>query len=112
MAQFNPIPTTHPSIIGNTWTKVNTVIGRDRHYIALANESTGYFYRFECVSLDSYTSGFTSGSGKILAPAANANHIGGIYEETYDNLSTGDIYVYANSGSTGAVTTLAVTEGT
>jgi len=101
MAQHSPIPTAHPSIPTATWTKVNTVPGNRRKYLLLLNEDAANTFRVETVA--------SGGAAPTQATDGWPIKAGNWYEQTYDNLSTGDVYVYQASG--GPIATLAVKEG-
>ena len=110
---YSPLPTAYPSIPSGVWTKVNTRNPETKKHFVLANHDTTNAFRFLKlpVSLTSASVNATYGAtaGKILAPASDATHVGGTDEETKDNISIADIWVYQASG--GALATLAVDEG-
>lgn len=98
----SPVKTTHPSIrSGTPWTKVTTVLGRDRKGLLIVNEDAAANYRIErCDATTAAT--LTATDGILIRP-------GGYYQEDYDFASTKHIYALQTSGAT--LATLAVAEG-
>ena len=123
MAKRSPLPTAYPSIPSGVWTKVTTIPGTAQLGRAIVNFDATNTYRYLILVKPSgvtdaawqtyitatYGGSAATTSGKPLAPAATAGVAGDQYNETYDDLTTGDIWVYHGSG--GALTTLAVDEG-
>jgi hypothetical protein len=113
MAIYSPIATAYPTIPDSVWTKVNTKRGRERKFLGIYNTDTTNNYRY--LKLPSNLTSavvnatYTASDGKILPKAHASGAIHGADEETYDDLSSGDIWVYQSSGS--PLATLAVDEG-
>lgn len=113
MAKYSPIPVAYPTIADSTWTKINTVRGRDKAYQLIVNTDTSNIYRLLKLPSDLTSAvvnaAYADTDGLPLAPASSAGLAGGSDEETYDNLSCGDTWAYQASG--GALATLAILEG-
>jgi hypothetical protein len=112
MAYEKIVPTAYPSIANATWTKVNTLPPEERSFFSIWNCDTANVYRF-LILVQGLTSVYVNATygataGKLLSPAADANHVGGGMELETENQHNGDIWVYQGSG--GALTTLAVDE--
>lgn len=121
MAISHPIPTAYPTLATATWTKLNTIPGKNRRKFECWNFSTTVTYRFLCLPSrpESYTTdaawavavnaAYGAASGKTLAPALVSGQAGGGYVEDYDCLTSGDVWAYQASG--GNLAALSVDEG-
>lgn len=94
---YVPIDTAHTSIATATWTKVNTIQGKDRRFLMLVNES-GEDFRVET----SYAEPSGATKGFKLAD-------GQVYQEAGVTCSAADVWVYQASG--GPLITLSIKEG-
>lgn len=92
-----PQATVKANLATCTWVQISTKAGSDnpgRKYARLENNSTANTMRFICLGKNESTTGLDATDGSLLATASDSNTPGGIYEENYDNISAGHIYVY------------------
>lgn len=94
---YVPVDTAHPTISTATWTKANTVPGKDRLFFLLVNES-GATIRVETSDTlpTNATDGFQLTDGQA-------------YQEAGVTCSSQNVYVYQTSG--GDIETLSIKEG-
>lgn len=119
MAKRSPLPTAYPTIPSGAWTKVTTIPGVSQLGRGIYNMDTADIFRFlvlvkpngvaDAAWATAVNATYGATAGKPLGIAPSAGLCGGTYEENYDNLTTGDIWVYQGSG--GNLVTLAVDEG-
>ncbi len=102
MAIWNPKLPTSANIPSTTWTQVSTLSGGGspgRRYARLVNNSTANTIRFLCLPNGYATSTLGATDGDILETAAGSSQLGGIWEENYDNISAGHIWIYSGSST-------------
>lgn len=105
---YSPHPVTRPSIPSGEWKKVNTLTAGRRKFLSLSNEDVLTTYRFELLPTGS-TGPTLATAGRPLSPAVPPFLVGGTFTEDFDAMSSGDVWVYQDSGDT--LATLAVLEG-